>query len=284
MTAFDRRLTPARPDLAAASLKGQVDAARFVEGRAARVTEPVVPLRGAPHADAMLDTELTYGEPVTIYDEAAGWAYLQSGRDGYVGYAPATAFGAPAAATHRVAVLRTYLYPGPGIKLPPLGLVPMNARLTVTGFAGDFAIADGGAHVIARHIRPIGEHADDFVAVAESYRGTPYLWGGRTSLGLDCSGLVQTALEAAGTAAPRDTDMQERALGTALPLQPDLSGLRRGDLMFWKGHVGIMTSSERLLHANGHHMMVAEEDVAEAVHRIAAKSFGAVTSVRRLGA
>ncbi|MCZ0735912.1 C40 family peptidase [Phreatobacter sp. AB_2022a] len=283
MTAFDRRLTPARPDLAAASLKGRVEAARFVEGRPARVVAPIVPLRGAPRADAMLDTELTYGEPVTIYDETGGWAYLQSARDGYVGYAPAEAFGTPAAATHRVAVLRTYLYPGPGIKLPPIGLIPMNAGLTVTGLAGDFAVTDTGAHVVARHIRAIGEHAEDFVAVAEAYRGTPYLWGGRTSLGLDCSGLVQTALEAAGIAAPRDTDMQERALGTAVPLGAELSGLRRGDLMFWKGHVGIMTSPLRLLHANGHHMMVAEEDVAEAVARIAAKSFGAVTSVRRLG-
>lgn len=283
MNAMDRRLTPARSDLAAASLKGLVEAERFVEGRAARVAEPVVPLRAVPRADAMLDTELTYGEPVSIYDERDGWAYLQSTRDGYVGYAPAGAFASAAApATHRVAALRTFLYPGASIKLPVLGLIPMNARVTVTGLSGDFAVTDSGAHVFARHLAGRDTHEPDFVAVAERYLGTPYLWGGRTSLGLDCSGLLQTALEAAGIAAPRDSDMQEKQLGEAFALAPDLSNLRRGDLVFWKGHVGIMTSPADLIHANGYHMAVACEPVAEAIRRIADKSFGAVTSVRRL--
>ncbi|QCI65567.1 C40 family peptidase [Phreatobacter stygius] len=282
MTFMDRRLTPARPDLAAISLKGLVEAERFVEGRPARVVQPVVPLRGAPRDDAMLDTELTYGEPVAIYDERDGWAYLQSARDNYVGYAPIGAFGAAGPATHRVTALRTFLYPGPSIKSPPLGLIPMNALVTVTHLTGVFAVTDSGAHVFARHLAGLGEHEADYVAVAERYLGTPYLWGGRTSLGLDCSGLVQTALEAAGFQAPRDSDLQEQQVGTAFTLAPDLSNLRRGDLLFWKGHVGIMTSPAELLHANGYHMAVAAEPVAEAVRRIADKSFGAVTSARRL--
>lgn len=282
MTAFDRRITPARPDLAAATLEGHVTADRFVEGRPMRVAVPVVALRGKPDLAASIDTELTYGEPVTVFDEQDGFAWLQSGRDGYVGYAPSEALaGRGLPATHRVAALRTYLYPGPSIKLPHLALVPMNAQLTIVGADGQFAITDTGAHVIAQHLAPPGAAEPDYVAVAERYLGTPYLWGGRTSLGLDCSGLVQTALEAAGTAAPRDSDMQEKALGRPFDLAPDLSNLRRGDLLFWKGHVGIMASPSELLHANGHHMAVAKEPVAEAVARIREKSFGEVTSARR---
>ncbi|QCK85855.1 NlpC/P60 family protein [Phreatobacter aquaticus] len=280
---FDRRLTPARSDLASLALKGRVEAERFVEGKPARVTAAVTALRGKPDLAAGIDTELTYGEPVTVFDEADGFVWLQSARDGYVGYAEAGTIGpAGQPATHRVAALRTYLYPGPSIKLPHLALVPMNARLTLVGKDGQFAVTDTGAYVIAHHLEPLGQVEADFVAVAERYVGTPYLWGGRTSLGLDCSGLVQTALEAAGIAAPRDSDMQEKALGDAFDLKPDLSNLQRGDLMFWKGHVGIMTSPTELLHANGHHMAVAKEPVAEAVERIREKSFGQVTSARRL--
>jgi cell wall-associated NlpC family hydrolase len=282
-TDLDRRLTPARPDLAAARLKGLVEAERFVEGRPARVELPVVPLSPSTRVNVSKDTELVYGEPVTVYDDQSGFAYVQSERDGYVGYAVSPAFrpqGKPA--THRVSTLRTYLYPGPSIKLPPNWLIPMNARLTIERLTNEFAVTDNGSHVIASHIAPIGEVEPDFVAVAERYVGTPYLWGGRTSLGLDCSGLVQTALEAAGIAAPRDSDMQEKALGAPFELAADLSNLRRGDLLFWKGHVGIMTSATELLHANGHHMAVVKESVAEAVERIRAKSFGAVTSARRL--
>ena len=280
---FDRRLTPARSDLASLALKGRVEAERFVEGKPARVTAAVTALRGKLDLAAGIDTELTYGEPVTVFDEADGFVWLQSARDGYVGYAEAGTIGpAGQPATHRVAALRTYLYPGPSIKLPHLALVPMNARLTLVGKDGQFAVTDTGAYVIAHHLEPLGQAEADFVAVAERYVGTPYLWGGRTSLGLDCSGLVQTALEAAGIAAPRDSDMQEKALGDAFDLKPDLSNLQRGDLMFWKGHVGIMTSPTELLHANGHHMAVAKEPVAEAVERIREKSFGQVTSARRL--
>jgi cell wall-associated NlpC family hydrolase len=281
--AFDRRLTPARADLASAALKGQVEAGRFVEGRPARVTVAVAALRGKPDLATGIDTELTYGEPVTVFDETGGFAWLQSARDGYVGYADVGHIGPVGApATHRVATLRTYLYPSPSIKLPPIALVPMNARLTLAGHDGQFAVTDTGAHVIAHHLAPLGTAEPDYVAVAERYVGTPYLWGGRTSLGLDCSGLVQTALEAAGIAAPRDSDMQERSVGQPFDLAPDLSNLRRGDLLFWKGHVGLMTSPTELLHANGHHMAVAKEPVGEAVQRIRDKSFGQVTSARRL--
>jgi cell wall-associated NlpC family hydrolase len=283
MTAYDRRITPARPDLAAAHLKGLVEAERFVEGRPARVELPVVPMTPSRQVNAARDTEILYGEEVQVYDVQGGYAYIQSERDGYVGYVFEPAVRPRRApATHRVAVLRTHLYPGPSIKLPPNFLLPMNARLTIERWSNEFAVTDTSAHIIASHLAPLDEPEPDFVAVAERYLGTPYLWSGRTSLGLDCSGLVQTALEAAGIAAPRDSDMQEKALGEPVELAPDLSNLKRGDLVFWKGHVGIMTGPTELLHANGHHMMVVKEPVAEAVARIHEKSFGAVTSVRRL--
>ncbi|MGQ3353068.1 MAG: C40 family peptidase [Phreatobacter sp.] len=279
---LDRRLTPARADLAAAHLKGQVESARFVEGRPMRVELPLVPLAPSRLMNAARDSELLLGEEVTVYDEDGGFAYVQSDRDGYVGYAIAGAFRPRRGpATHRVKVARTHLYPGPSIKLPPNWAVHRNSLLTIERETSEFAVTDTGAHVIAAHLAPIGEVEKDFVAVAETYLGTPYLWAGRTTFGIDCSGLVQTAFEACGTPVPRDTDMQEKAIGTPLPFAGDVAALSRGDLVFWKGHVGIVSGPDELLHANGHHMMVVKESLSGAIARIRDKSYGEVTSVRR---
>lgn len=279
---LDRRLTPARADLAAAHLKGQVESARFVDGRPMRVELPLVPLAPSRLMNAARDSELLLGEEVTVYDEDGGFAYVQSDRDGYVGYAIAGAFRPRrGAATHRVAVARTHLYPGPSIKLPPTFPIHRNSRLAIVRETAEFAVTDTGAHVIAAHLAPIAAVEPDFVAVAETYLGTPYLWAGRTSFGIDCSGLVQTALEACGIAVPRDTDMQEKAIGVEVPFAGDVTALLRGDLVFWKGHVGIVAGPDTLLHANGHHMLVVKEPLSGAIARIRDKSYGEVTSVRR---
>jgi cell wall-associated NlpC family hydrolase len=278
---FDRRLTPARPDLAAERLRGLVDAPRYAKGQAKRVIAASAPLRRLPDPGAPLETEALHGETLTVFDENEGWVWVQLDRDSYVGYLPLAALGAPAEPTHRVAALRTHAYPGPGIKLPPLMALSLGARLSIVGHEGDFAVSTDGLHVWARHLAEPGSREADFVAVAERFLEAPYLWGGRTSEGIDCSGLVQTALDAAGVETPRDSDMQEAALGDSVAIGGPLA---RGDLVFWKGHVGIMRDSVTLLHANGWHMKVVSEPLEEARARIAASGGGHVTSVRRLGA
>jgi hypothetical protein len=280
---FDPRLTPARPDLAARHLAGKIEAARFVEGQRYEFIDAQAPVRRAAAPDAPLATEALMGEPVVIYEtteEGFAWGQLQL--DGYVGWLPIRALGRPGRApTHRVAVLRTLLFPGPSIKLPPLGAPTLGARLAIVRGLERFAVTASGGHVPANHLVPLGNFEQDFVAVAERFVGAPYLWGGKTSLGLDCSGLVQVSLQACGKQAPRDADLQEQALGTVIASDPAAVELRRGDLLFWPGHVAIVRDRETLVHGNAFHMMTQIEPIAEALARIA--SFGSVvTSVRRL--
>jgi hypothetical protein len=280
---FDRRFTPARPDLAAAHLEGHVEATMFVEGRERHVVGAIADVRSAPAPDAALDTQALCGEAVTVYEEHEGWAWGQLRRDNYVGYLPSHLLGPqPREPTHRVTALRTFVYPAPNMKVPPLEALPLGAEVTVEGEGDYVRIADHG-FVYAPHLTPLAQYESDFVAVAERFLGVPYFWGGKTALGLDCSGLVQISLAAAGVAAPRDTDVQARELGRELALDAPLD-LQRGDLVFWRGHVGIMCDEVTLLHANAHHMFVARESFAEARARILAKSFGAVTAIRRLSA
>jgi cell wall-associated NlpC family hydrolase len=281
---FDRRVTPARPDLAADHLRGLVDAPRYAIGRARRIIAASAPLRRFPDAGAALETEALYGESVTVFDEDGGWAWAQLDRDLYVGYLPGAALGAPSEPTHRVAALRAHAYPGPSIKLMPRMALSLGARLTIVGREGDFAVTEDGLHFWLRHLAESGSREPDYVAVAERFLETPYLWGGRTSEGIDCSGLVQTALIAAGVASPRDSDMQEAALGEPVAVDGLEAPLKRGDLVFWKGHVGIMRDSATLLHANGWHMRVVSEPLNQTRDRIAVGGGGKVTSVRRLAA
>jgi cell wall-associated NlpC family hydrolase len=283
MSGFDPRITPARPDLAAAHLRGKVTAARFVEGVVREVFDAQAPLRIEPYPDASLSTEALKGERITVYDEnGEGWCWGQLASDGYVGWLPANALVAPGPeATHKVAALRTFAFLAPSIKAPPMEGLSLGCRLAIARAHNEFAVTASGAYLPARHLAKIDAAEPDFVAVAERFVGVPYLWGGKTSLGLDCSGLIQVALTAAGIACPRDSDMQEQALGAALPFAGDSSQLRRGDLVFWKGHVAIARDAATLVHANAFHMAVAIEPLEEALRRIEA-SGSRVTSVKRL--
>ena len=280
---LDPRINPVRPDLAAARLRGRVEAARFTDGEQKRVLAPAAPVRRHPARDAALDTEALMGERVTVYDSQGGFAWVQLEADGYVGYLPSDALGEIGVEPdQRVCALRTFVYPGPNLKLPPTGFLSLNAAVAVRAVEGDYAQLATGGFVHLAHLADRSHHEPDFVAVAERFVGTPYLWGGKTSLGLDCSGLVQIALAAAGIAAPRDSDMMARELGAPVETGPDLSGLRRGDLVCWGGHIGIMLDDRQLLHANGHAMATAVEPLRVAEERIRTKSYGPITGIRRL--
>ncbi|KGD86616.1 NlpC/P60 family protein [Rhizobium sp. YS-1r] len=282
MEILDRRLHAFRTDLADETLKGSVEAANFVRGEPARIAVPVAQLRPGPDLARGIDTELLFGETVRVFDRAGGFAWVQADQDRYVGYLPETMLGSPEEPTHRIAVQRTFLYPEPELRKPPTATLSMGSRITVVGEVETrgtryFVLSTGGA-VIARHCLPVAETmGDDYVAVAEKFIETPYLWGGRSGFGLDCSALVQLSLMMVGKSAPRDSDMQV-SIGSAITREE----LRRGDLVFWKGHVGIMENEQTLLHANGHTMSVAREGFEEAVKRIG-WLYEQPTGYRRLG-
>ncbi|WP_420392683.1 C40 family peptidase [Acuticoccus sp.] len=281
----DRRRHAWRDDLADACLRGIVEVPRYVEGRPLVVNVPLLRCHSRPSRDAPIDTEFLYGEPLQELEAADGWSWVQSQRDGYVGYVDGSSLRPPepdVAATHRVAVPLALVFPSPSIKVPPGPSLPFGSILhvqatEVVGTERFHRTAVG--HILAQHLAPIDRPADDWVAVARTFVGAPYLFGGKTWDGIDCSALVQLALQAAGRDAPRDSDMQAAELGTLMDADP--GALRRGDLVFWPGHVGIMLDEARLLHANGHRMMVAIEPLAQTMERLEHKLGLTPTAFRR---
>ena len=279
---LDPRRHAYRPDLAAVALSGKVDAPRFSAGELRQLAHSAAPLRAAPDAGGAWTTQALLGELATVYDEAEGWAWVQLNEDGYVGYLHAAALSSTVRqVTHRVRALGTFIYPSPDVRAPPIMHISLNAGVRVAELGSAFARLDDGGFVPVRHLLELGRYAPDFVAVAERFVGVPYLWGGKTSLGVDCSGLLQLALGAGGFRCPRDSDMQLALPGSEVAVRKDLDGLTRGDLVFWKGHVGIMVDAFLLLHANAHHMAVAIEPLSSAAARIA-RTGAAIAAIKRL--
>lgn len=268
-TVPDRRLNIFRPDLADESLKGRVAADRFVKGEAAQVAVPVVALRPRPEEAAGIDTELLLGESVKVFERAGGWAWAQADSDGYAGYLPEAALVGVAPATHIIVAPRTFLYPAAELRKPPMAALSMGSRIAFIGEEETrgtrYLMTARGEGVIANHCLPLHQPiTEDYVSVALRFIETPYLWGGRSGFGIDCSGLVQLSMSVVGKHILRDTDMQAASVGTEITREE----LQRGDLVFWKGHVGIMENAETLLHANGHTMNVARENLDDAIRRI----------------
>jgi cell wall-associated NlpC family hydrolase len=278
---LDLRVHAWRPDQADAALAGRVEAARFASPVLHRCTAERTPMRAAPDAGAVAVSELLWGEGFALLEAAGGWAWGWSVHDHYVGHVELAALGpAVPPPTHRVVAPHALLFAAPSIKAPVLARPPMGAPVAAMGGEGDFLAAPGGGFLHARHLAPIDRPEADPVAVAARLMGAPYLWGGRSAAGVDCSGLVQLALALCGLAAPRDSDMQRDQLGA--PVAPD-GPLRRGDLVFFPGHVGFMSGPGHLLHANAHWMAVVEEPLAEVVTRLSAAGHDRpVTAVRRL--
>lgn len=275
---YDPRTTAIQSDLASMALQGLIAAKTYQISIPMQVSAPVVPIRAAPEGDAEQWDQMIFGEGFDLLAEADGFGWGQARRDGYVGYVDLAALSAPVLApTHKISALRTYGFSEPSIKSAPIGLYSLNALVTVEAREGRFVRAARAGWFVESQLSPIGQFETDPVAVAERFLGAPYQWGGRESLGLDCSGLVQQAFYACGLACPRDSDMQMATIGIAI----DGTELRRGDLVFWKGHVGLMQDAITLLHANAHHMAVVSEPLAEAILRIEAARSGSPTSFRR---
>ena len=281
---LDRRSYAYRPDLADIRIRERVSAERYTDGVPAEVIVPVADIRPRPDAACSIDTQALFGEALTVFDSAGGWAWVQLAADGYVGYVREEAIGQGASeTTHIVSVPRSFVYPGVDLRFPHLTALSMGSRLSITGAAETrgtaYALLADGSAIIAAHLRPVGEvAAEDAVSVAARFLDTPYLWGGRSGFGIDCSGLVQMALAMTGKSAPRDSDQQAAGLGRII--DPETDGLQRGDLVFWKGHVGFIEDPQTLLHASGGTMYVTREPLRDAIDRIA-RLYGLPTCYRR---
>ncbi len=280
---YNKRITPARPDLAAEHLRDEIAAPAYAPGRRMQVKASFIDLKREPSHESPTDTQALCGETLFSYEDKDGWSWVQLDKDRYVGYVVSDALTDQVVKpTHRVRVRHTFIYPEASIKAPPVDALPFGAEFAGVGAASDFIQLQTGGFVFAAHAGAAGRAMSDFVGIAETFLYTPYLWGGKTDVGLDCSGLVQVALAAVGIAAPRDSDMMQMQLGRPADVDDRLRGLKRGDLVFWRGHVAIMQNDHQVLHANAHHMMVVSEPLSLACDRIRSKGFGEVTGVRRV--
>lgn len=282
---LDPRLTAARPDIAWSGLKGKIDTSKFVAGKIRTISTPYANLKKTPRNTAPLLTQGLLGEKFRALEEHGGWAFGQLLEDGYVGYIKLEALGAHIPdPSHLVTVPLTHIYARPDLKTPDPLALPFGAKITIREGApkAGFAEAQGLGWICLRHIARLGVYDKDYVKTASRFLHVPYVWGGKTALGLDCSSLIQLAMTHAGIPCPRDTDQQARSLGHSISNKPDLALCKKGDLVFFKGHAGLMLDGTHLLHANATHMRVTIDDARAVADRLA-KEFGdQILDIRRL--
>ncbi|MFK7901215.1 MAG: NlpC/P60 family protein [Nitratireductor sp.] len=276
---LDKRLNLYSNELADKRLEGQVEAEKFIIGASGRIVSFFADIMSEPDEKAGLQTQILFGENVNIFESTNGWSWIQCVRDGFVGWTKSANVSVGfKGASHWVKVPRTFLYSQPDMKKPRIGYRSLASRLTVVGEeevrGTKYNILEGGEAVIADHLWPVTQFAKDYVSIAETLIHTPYLWGGASAFGIDCSGLVQIALRMSGVDVLRDSDMQAATIGEPIDATKDWSNMLRGDLIFWKGHVGICQGKNKegrqfLLHANGYSMSVISEPLDQAITRIA---------------
>ncbi len=271
---LDRRLNIFSPNIAELSLRGKVEASQFLEGQPAQVSVSFTDLRANPDRSTGIDTQLLFGETVRVYDEQNGWLWVKNDHDSYVGWTEKEVINETIhPTTHVVCAPRTYFYPEPNLKAPHKGIRSIGSLLQIVGEDENkgtkYSILSTGEAIVTKHIRPKGKYTADYVSVAESLLGAPYLWAGATAFGLDCSGLVQLSFRMAGVDVLRDSDMQAATIGIPLKIGENYNKLQRGDLVFWRGHVGICQGDGMMIHANAHTMNVASEPLVAAIERIA---------------
>ncbi len=271
------RLIAGNGRVAHSSLIGKVDADWFSDGTERQVSVPVADLLREPGGG--LDRQLLLGAGFLVLEDVAGFSFGQSIRDGYVGYIATAELSETEPVSHRITALSSHIYSAPDMKSRATGCLPFGAEVRIISEENGFSALADATFITQQHLQPLNWVAPDYVSVFESFIGIPYLWGGNSTWGMDCSGAVQLALEAAGFSCPRDSDMQEADLGQALD---ENTNLARGDLIFWKRHVGVMQDSETLIHANAYHMAVASEPLVDVAARVFANGDGPVTSRRRL--
>ncbi len=272
----DRRTTPVNARVAAAHLADAPPDRVLVTGEPRMINHPVVDLCREPGGSR--DRQLLWGDDVQVYEDRDGWSFVQAGRDGYVGYVPSASLARPQQASHWVCAPACHVYDRPDIKSPDRCGLSLGSRLAVVAEHDRFLQTSLG-YVPRTHLRPLGEWMSDPVSVAAMFLGTPYLWGGNSRFGIDCSGLVQAALRACGQACPGDSDQQERELGQIVTTPDDM---RRGDLLFWKGHVAMVADADMLIQATAHHMAVVHEPIRTTIQRIKDQGEGSVTAHKRL--
>ncbi|MDD3288615.1 MAG: NlpC/P60 family protein [Alphaproteobacteria bacterium] len=269
--ALDPRVNAFRPDLADASLGSMVVAGRYVEPRLMQCVRGVVPLLSAPAEGAARISEIRYGEILDVFEERDdGFAWVQNRSDRYVGYIKSDnvlSEGVPSF-SHRINMLHTHVYAEPDLKSRIVDQLTLGSYLDIMDEKDGFSHLASGGYVFAKHMLAAEDAMDfDYVYTAGRMLNVPYLWGGRTPLGLDCSALVQLSLDMAGIECMRDSDEQREAFGRALPIHWRDYPWRRGELVFFPGHVGIMTDHNRIIHANAFAMKVTVEPLVDLVLR-----------------